>query len=67
MNDKQYFVFATATINGCKETVYLTKLGEIKQFVEKDELMLFNSSKEAFEYTESKGLDLAENDKLSNF
>ncbi len=66
-NQEMYFVFGTAVINGYKETVYLTKSGETKQNVEKEDLMLFESSKAAFEYTKAKSLDLAEWDKLSNF
>lgn len=66
-NQEMYFVFGTAVINGYKETVYLTKSGEIKHNADKEELMLFSSSKDAFEYTEANELDLAEWDKLSNF
>lgn len=65
--EDQYFVFGTAFIGGYKETVYLNNEGEFIQNVEKENLMLFDSSKSAFEFTESKGLDLAEWDKLSNF
>lgn len=66
-NQEMYFVFGTAVINGYKETVYLSKTGKIKQDVSKEDLMLFESSNSAFEYTEAKKLDLAEWDKLSNF
>ena len=66
-NQEMYFVFGTAVINGYKETVYLTKSGEIKQDVDKEDLMLFESSNAAFEYTEAKKMYLAEWDKLSNF
>lgn len=64
---EKYFIFGTAVINGYKETVYLNKEGKIIQDVDKEDLMLFNSSTEAFEYTKEKGLDLGEWDKLSNF
>lgn len=64
---EKYFIFGTAVINGYKETVYLNKEGKIVQEVDKEDLMLFNSSTEAFEYTKEKGLDLGEWDKLSNF
>lgn len=63
---EKYFIFGTA-ISGYKETVYLNKEGKIVQEVDKEDLMLFNSSTEAFEYTKEKGLDLGEWDKLSNF
>ncbi len=64
---EKYFIFGTAVINGYKETVYLNKEGKIIQDVDKEDLMLFNSSTEAFEYTKDNGLDLGEWDKLSNF
>jgi hypothetical protein len=66
LNDK-YFIFGTAVIKGQKENVYLNNEGKLKQDVSKDDLMLFNSSKEAYEYTEEKGMDLADWDKLSNY
>lgn len=64
---EKYFIFGTAVISGYKEAVYLNKEGKIVQEVDKEDLMLFNSSTEAFEYTKEKGLDLGEWDKLSNF
>lgn len=64
---EKYFIFGTVVINGYKETVYLNKEGKIIQDVDKEDLMLFNSSTEAFEYTKDNGLDLGEWDKLSNF
>lgn len=66
-NQEMYFVFGTAVTSGYEETVYLTKSGEIKTDVDKDDLMLFETSNGAFEYTKAKNLDLADWDKLSNF
>lgn len=64
---EKYFIFGTAVIKGYKETVYLSKEGKLIQDAKKEDLMLFDSSTEAFEYTKEKGLDLGEWDKLSNF
>jgi ribulose-5-phosphate 4-epimerase/fuculose-1-phosphate aldolase len=66
-NKGRYFIFGTVIVDGYKETTYLTKTGDFKQQIEKEDLMLFNSSTKAFEYTEQKGWDLTEWDKLSNF
>ena len=64
---QKYFIFGTTVISGYKETVYLNKEGNLVQDVDKEDLLIFNSSTEAFEYTKKKGLDLGEWDKLSNF
>lgn len=60
----KYFIFGKAVIKGYKETVYLNKEGKLVTDIDKEDLMLFNSSTEAFEYTKENGLDW---DKLSNF
>ena len=62
---EQFGIMTTKTINGYKETVFYTKVGEWKQEGDFDvltDLMLFDSEKSAFDF-----LDLNEWDKPEPF
>jgi hypothetical protein len=58
--NSNWFIFGTAEVNGFRETVFLKKNGDLEQDVEKDDLMLFSSDKEAIAYAEKRKWDAAE-------
>jgi hypothetical protein len=66
----KYGLTANVSIKGYKEDVYLTKDGKFKKENNIDsinELMVFDSQSEAFEYAEAKNHDLAQPFKIKEF
>lgn len=66
-NKDKYYIYGTTVIKGCFQNVYLKKDGKLSTDVEKNDLMLFETSKKAFEFTEEKGWDFADWTKICNF
>jgi hypothetical protein len=67
MNNETYFIFAPANTGNYMDTLYLTKGNQFTLNASIEDLLIFDTMKSALRYIDTKGLENADFDIITNF